>query len=304
MISLQPVILEALRRRTIVNFEYRGKLVRAEPYEIGITNDGRCQLSALEFGVTSAPIWRSLDWFEIRRVVDTGEEYEGTRPAYNSEEFGLSQIERRYQYSKPPHFDLSLVPTTEHESVRLLLANLAELQRHVENFLAAVELVDFCRHHFSRNQAQAIQWMKLAGRDAIMTVHRFDEVRKALVAVCKTTPTIWNQVNKNALKSAGNQFCRNFPNAESYRDGIAHSGLRYSSKLKEQEHSVSKANVGLFSLEGEKLHVSDAISCSDTFISSWKGTTFSQRVHYHELYQLDAVKLALWRAFSPNEKYD
>lgn len=291
------VLLDAVDERRALDVTLFGAVINFEPIFCGFDEEGEIIFAGLSHGEDgkAEPISFQLD--EAERVVSANEIF--TEPLSLSELCigNITQLERRFICKVAPQIELDGIPKPEHDDIKVLNDNLRRLQHHVDAFEAAVSLFEFSEARLLTNCSRHVQWMHLAGRDSIVTIQRFEEVRSAFGANAKKCPSL--KFDERELRKSGKLFHAAFPNALKHRDAVAHGGLKGRDVQAHHHHHVSKFKNSFIELDrGQPFHVSDMISAPRTFSNSWGSRSFSQTVDRTTLYKLDDVKMCVWNAFT------
>lgn len=290
-------LLDAVDERRELEVTLVGVLIHFEPIICGFDEGGEIVFAGLAHGSDgkAEPISFELD--KVERVVP------GTRVFTEPVSFSrlnsatIIQLERRFICKMAPQIGLDEIPEPEREEVKIINANLRRLQHHIDAFEAAVSLFEFCESRFLTDCNRYVQWMRLAGRDGIVTIQRFEEVRSAFWTNAKKCPSL--HIDYDELGAGGRLFREAFPDALKHRHAVAHSGLKGRNAENHIGHSIASLKNEVVEIkQQEPFHVSDMITMGRTFSNTWDGQYYSQRLDRSSLYKLDDVKMHIWHAFT------
>jgi hypothetical protein len=138
----------------------------------------------------------------------------------------------------PDVYDIGLLqpfvhalPGEEQPAGMVLIFNLIQLNRLVDDFGAAVALFDHAENHLANMQGmpkrskenQLVQlWKEMAGRDSTSTIFHFGKTLVAFGKSMNKSPTIADGVSHEKLRAAKRAFRTAFPAFELLRHGVSH----------------------------------------------------------------------------------
>jgi hypothetical protein len=150
---------------------------------------------------------------------------------------------------------IDALPPAERRGALVLVFNLVQISRLVDDFGAAVALLDYVEK--SAADVDAVNpgankpievvrivhvlklWEDMAGRDAAMTVFHFGKALAAIRAGLSDLPSIKGDVEHTRLRAAAKRLRRDFPNFEKTRNGIGHRAELTASVASLREHSAN-----------------------------------------------------------------
>ncbi|MEH2522038.1 hypothetical protein V1279_007611 [Bradyrhizobium sp. AZCC 1610] len=144
------------------------------------------------------------------------------------------------------------LPPAEHPGAMVLIFNLVQISRLVDDFGAAVALLDYVEksaadvNAVSPGTSKPIEiarvvhvlrlWNGMAGRDAAMTVFHFGKTLAAIRSGLNSLPSIIDDVEHTRLRAAAKRFRQDFPNFEKTRNGTGHRAELTASVNSLSEH--------------------------------------------------------------------
>jgi hypothetical protein len=147
------------------------------------------------------------------------------------------------------------LPSEEHREALVLVFNLIQLSRLVDDFAAAVALLDYVEKSgadvevVSPGSSKPIEiarvvhalklWNDMAGRDASMTVFHFGKTLAAIRSGLSGLSSIKGDVEHARLRATAKRFRQDFPNFEKTRHGAGHRAELTASVSSLSEHSAS-----------------------------------------------------------------
>jgi hypothetical protein len=130
------------------------------------------------------------------------------------------------------------LPPEEHRCALVLIFNLVQISRLVDDFAAAVALLDYAEKSAADVEAvspgaskpieiarvvHALKlWNDMAGRDAAMTVFHFGKTLAAIRSGLNDLSTLKGDVEHARLRAAAKRFRQDFPISEKTRHGTGH----------------------------------------------------------------------------------
>ncbi|MCK1423902.1 hypothetical protein IVB15_01315 [Bradyrhizobium sp. 182] len=143
------------------------------------------------------------------------------------------------------------LPEEEQRSGMVVLFNLVQLHRLVNDFGGAVALLDHVEIEVKKIQVlrttqsvlfnRALHmykiWSEMAGRDAAATIFHFGKTIDAIRSGMRKLPTILNGVDHDRLRAASKQFHRSFPDYALIRHGAGHRAESTASIQSLNKHS-------------------------------------------------------------------
>jgi hypothetical protein len=147
------------------------------------------------------------------------------------------------------------LPSEEQRGALMLLFNLVQISRLVDDFAAAVALLDYvekagadveavnpgnCKPIEIVRVVHALKlWNGMAGRDAAMTVFHFGKTLAAIRTGLNDISSMKGDVEHTRLRAAAKRFRLDFPNFEKARHGVGHRAETTASVSSLQEHSAN-----------------------------------------------------------------
>jgi hypothetical protein len=176
------------------------------------------------------------------------------------------------------YLNLDLIHDKEKESARQFRA-LGELESWTEAFRSGVGLLNYCQAESNRahqlgnadNASGFFQWAKLAARDGAMSIYHFGRVIEGISDFLSHCPTLRNQMDGHALRSARVRFEHKFPWYIDLRHSIAHSAERSHTQQARKKHRVKGPN----KVAGGGLNITVSPGSSFQLIESLRGTQYS-----------------------------
>ncbi|MBB5046440.1 hypothetical protein HNR60_001185 [Rhodopseudomonas rhenobacensis] len=146
------------------------------------------------------------------------------------------------------------LPAAEQEEALALIFNLIQIHRLVDDFAAAVALLDYTEQleaqvkivspgsgeptELARNLKTLNIWDEMAARDAAMTVFHFGKTVEAIRAASREIPTIKQNIEHARLRLATKRFRKEFPDFEMMRHAVGHRAEATSSLRSVKAHSA------------------------------------------------------------------
>lgn len=95
-IRRDPIIISAIRRKSVLKFSYNGKLRTVEPQTYGLSTTGREVLRAYELtapnGARRSGMAKLFDLKKISGLRETGQAFEDALPAHNPDDSAMVEI--------------------------------------------------------------------------------------------------------------------------------------------------------------------------------------------------------------------
>ena len=85
-------ICNAIHRRKLISFLYKGRRREVEPHLLGYDSDGDLTLSAWQIAGGSGTGWRDFHLSKLSGLTIGLTEFSGPRPGYNSKDQTISRI--------------------------------------------------------------------------------------------------------------------------------------------------------------------------------------------------------------------
>ncbi len=92
--AYRDVIIDAIKRRQILEIEYKHVVRTVHPHILGFVGDGELALSGWQLSGTGAG-WRLFHVADIAQLVQTGRSFHRTGPGYNPDDPAFSRIVKR-----------------------------------------------------------------------------------------------------------------------------------------------------------------------------------------------------------------
>lgn len=89
---LEGVICDAIARKAVLSFRYKGAIRRVEPHTLGYDSDGDLTLSAWQLSGGSGQDWRDFHVSKLSGLATTGENFAGPRRGYNPNDSTLTRV--------------------------------------------------------------------------------------------------------------------------------------------------------------------------------------------------------------------
>jgi hypothetical protein len=147
------------------------------------------------------------------------------------------------------------LPPEEQRGALVLLFNLIQISSLVDDFAAAVALLDYVEkagadvEAVSPGNCKPIEivrvvhalklWNGMAGRDAAMTIFHFGKTLAAIRTCLNGLSSIKGDVEHTRLRAAAKRFRQDFPNFEKLRHVVGHRAETTASATSLKEHSAS-----------------------------------------------------------------
>ncbi|WFU14132.1 hypothetical protein [Bradyrhizobium sp. CB3481] len=147
------------------------------------------------------------------------------------------------------------LPAEEQPAAMVLIFNLIQLNRLVNDFGAAVALLEHAESHLASIQILQTQnsltfvkeshvlelWKEMAGRDSTSTIFHFGKTLEAFGKSMNRSPTIANGALHEKLRAAKRSFRTAFPAFELLRHGVSHRAESTISLESLKKHSENGA---------------------------------------------------------------
>jgi len=88
----QSVLCDAIRRKHVVQFSYKGTTRTAEPHAVGYDGSGDLTLSAWQLSGGSGTGWRDFHVSKLSALSTTARTFARARPGYNPNDRTLVRI--------------------------------------------------------------------------------------------------------------------------------------------------------------------------------------------------------------------
>lgn len=88
---LKTIICDAIEKRQVLEFSYKGSRRRVEPHLLGYDSDGDLTLSAWQLSGTQ-PGWRNFHASKLSGLSTAGETFSGARQDYNPADDTISSV--------------------------------------------------------------------------------------------------------------------------------------------------------------------------------------------------------------------
>ncbi len=146
---------------------------------------------------------------------------------------------------------IDALPLDEQRGGMVVLFNLVQLSRLVNDFGGAVALLDHVEIELKKIQVLRMQqpilfsralhmykiWSEIAGRDAAATVFHFGKTIDSIRGGMRQAPSIMNEVDHDQLREASKRFHRSFPDYAQIRHGAGHRAESTASVESLKKHS-------------------------------------------------------------------
>jgi hypothetical protein len=212
-----------------------------------------------------------------------------------------------------PIFDTRLLPEAERSVARIIEANLMRMNDYVKNFHAAIDLFESCAQQIKScidakkydTLDKWTSWQFIAARDGAMTIYHFGKAMSGTKSSLRLSPTLKSSVNSAKLKSAGRLFTDYFPEQESVRNAVAHSGelANTTESLTTNAFDGSYKSDFLDIANASDFMIQDSLQ-GRLFTTSYRGKIITYEIGYLNLIRLNGVKEDFYSAFFHNQLGD
>ncbi|TPN63529.1 WYL domain-containing protein [Mesorhizobium sp. B1-1-1] len=89
---MERTICDAIRSRSIISFNYKGKGRRVEPHTLGYDSKGHLALCGWQLSGGSGQDWRDFHLSGMSQLVITTEKFSGPRNGYKRDDKTMSRV--------------------------------------------------------------------------------------------------------------------------------------------------------------------------------------------------------------------